>query len=207
MGTRKSGRKRVGLTKNRVLKQALQIVDTDGLDALTMRRLASVLGVEAMSIYSHVKNKQDLMTGLLDLAVADFELPDDHDGDWKTWVRAWMRSAHAVFAGHRNLFPLLLASTPVGPKTLSMIDAFFARLQAADLDEEMQLRIWEVLRAYLYGTMAQESVRPADMSPMEFLACCTHLVRVIPSMKCCDFDRLFEVGLQIILAGIDAPLA
>lgn len=191
------------LTRERVLEVALRVADAEGIEALSMRRLAAELGVEAMSLYNHVSSKADLLSAVLDRAIADFELPAAGGaGEWKPWVREWMRCARAVFTRHPHLFRIVLGDTPLGPNTLRMIDALFARLQAAGFDDRAQLRTWEVLRAYLFGTLVQERIQPAEMSPAAFLECCPHLVRVMSLFGCCDPELLFEEGLDTVLAGL-----
>ena len=81
------------LSRERVLRAALTLVDQGGIEALSMRRLAQELGVEAMSLYNHVENKDDIVAGMLDLVAAEIDLPAD-DADWKAGLRGTAISAH-----------------------------------------------------------------------------------------------------------------
>src|SRR5262245_47848044 len=90
---------RVPLTRERILRAAIQIADEEGLDALTMRRLGHELGVQAMSLYNHVANKDDLYQGIVDLAMNEIEVPSP-DADWKTALRQSAISAHQAFVRH-----------------------------------------------------------------------------------------------------------
>src|SRR5262245_42188218 len=102
-------RQREPLTRERILAAALAIADADGVEALTMRRLAQELGVEAMSLYHHVQGKADLLGGIAELVVQQIDLPPP-EGDWKAAVRASAISAHAVLRQH-PWAPNLLMST------------------------------------------------------------------------------------------------
>ncbi|WP_241979238.1 MULTISPECIES: TetR family transcriptional regulator [Cryobacterium] len=84
--TKRDGVTRERLNRERVLTAAIELADRDGLDSLTMRRLGEELGVEAMSIYAHVANKDDLLTGMVDTVFAGIELPCLSD-DWRTAIR------------------------------------------------------------------------------------------------------------------------
>ncbi|MEK7477191.1 MAG: TetR/AcrR family transcriptional regulator C-terminal domain-containing protein [Candidatus Coatesbacteria bacterium] len=200
------GRKPAGrgaLTREKVLEAALRIVDREGLEELTMRRLGKELGVEAMSLYNHVSDKSALLSGVLELAASRFQAPDVPGRDWRKWVRQWMKNVRKLFRAHPNLFGVILTDVALGPKVLGMIDSLFGRMKEAGLDDKTQMRVWQVLRAYLYGTLAREQIKPAEMSPTAFMACCANLARLMPSLACCDPDAQFEDGLDVILSGLD----
>ncbi len=94
-----------------------------------MRRVAAELGVEAMSLYSHVESKQALFTGLLDRVVEGFSIPAGTGGEWRPWLRAWMCETRRLFAAHPELSRVLHTGAPLGPAPLRLIDAVFTRLQ------------------------------------------------------------------------------
>ncbi|MBI5086674.1 MAG: TetR/AcrR family transcriptional regulator C-terminal domain-containing protein [Acidobacteria bacterium] len=190
------------LTKHDVIAAALRLLDSDGIEALSMRRLAAELGIEAMSLYSHVDSKDALLTSVLDLAIEELPVPSPADGDWKDWVRAWMQGARQVFSNHPNLFHVIRSGTALGPGVLGKIDALMARLHAAGFDSPAQLRIWHLLRAYLFGTLTEETISSSRMSLGDLMACCPHLVPVLTTQHCCDSGLLFGEGLEVILAGI-----
>jgi AcrR family transcriptional regulator len=89
----------VPLSRERVLLAALRLADAEGLEALSMRNLAQELGVKAMSLYNHVKNKDDLIDGIVDIVVGEIEVPD-FKLDWKTAMRRRAISAHEVLLRH-----------------------------------------------------------------------------------------------------------
>src|SRR4051812_2438012 len=88
------------LTRERVLLAALELADRGGVRSLSMRKLAAKLGVEAMSLYHHVANKEDLVDGLVDLVFAEIEVPEPGSVDWKTAMRSRAISARTALNRH-----------------------------------------------------------------------------------------------------------
>ena len=191
-----------GLTRELVLEAALTIVDTEGLEALTMRRLGRALGVEAMSVYNHVKDKPALLSGVLDLAAQGFEPPEAPGLDWKAWVKSWMWSARSLFLAHPQLFHVLLGNPELGPNVLRMIDSLFGRMSAAGFSPAEQVRAWEVLKSFLFGHLVQQGLPRSTLAPKDLQECCPHLAQTLPLYACCDFDAMFNDGEDAILEGL-----
>ncbi|MDH4346421.1 MAG: TetR family transcriptional regulator, partial [Thermoleophilia bacterium] len=105
------------LTKERVLRAAVELADRDGLGALTMRRLGSELGVEAMSLYKHVANKEEILDGIVELVVGEIEIPSE-GADWKEAMRRRAISAREVLNRHSWAIGLLEARGSMGPTAL-----------------------------------------------------------------------------------------
>ena len=92
---------RTPLSKERVLRAAVELADREGIDALSMRRLAKDLGVEAMSLYNHVANKDEILVGMIDLVTSEVEDPSTEGGlDWKTAIRRTTRSSATAGRAH-----------------------------------------------------------------------------------------------------------
>ena len=104
---------RLPLSRDRILGQALQIADADGVEALTMRRLADDLGFEAMSLYRHVANKDDVLDGVLDLVLAEIESPAT-EGEWDAAIRRSAISVNDALAQHRWATELLTSPMRLG---------------------------------------------------------------------------------------------
>ena len=103
-----AGRTRRGqLNRDRVLHAAVDLADLGGFDSLTMRKLGVALGVEAMSLYNHVANKEDLLDGMIDIVFSEIELPSSEDS-WKTAMRKRAISTRAVLSRHRWAIPTLV---------------------------------------------------------------------------------------------------
>src|SRR4051812_38137775 len=112
---------RARLTPQRVVDAAVALADRDGLDAMTMRRLGNELGVEAMSLYKHVADKDDLLSRMIDRVYAEIVLPSERD--WRAFMRQRALSIRAVLAQHPWANGLMAASTAPGPSTLRHHDA------------------------------------------------------------------------------------
>src|SRR5688572_22711808 len=122
-------RPRTPVTRERALLAAVKIADEHGLEGLTMRRLASALGVEAMSIYHHLRNKDEILDGMVELVFSEMELPPT-DVHWKDAVRARCASVREVLTRHPWAISIMQSRTSPGPATLGHLDAFIGCLRA-----------------------------------------------------------------------------
>ena len=116
------------MSRERVLRAAIEFADANGIDSLSMRKLARELGVEAMTLYYYVANKKDLLEGMTDLVAAEIELPAE-DLDWKSAIRSRATSAHAALARHHWVSPLWM-SVMIGPARMRYMDCGSRRLPA-----------------------------------------------------------------------------
>ena len=144
---------RARLNRDRVLRAAVALADAGGIESLTMRKLGVELGVEAMSLYNHVANKDDLLDGMIDIVFAEIDLPPDGT-DWRTAMRRRAISAREVLARHRWAIGLMESRTTPGPATLRHHDAVLGRLRAAGFSIELAAHAYSVLDSYIYGFAA-----------------------------------------------------
>ena len=148
--------KRETLTRDRVLRAALALADERGIDTLSMRELGRHLGVDAMSLYNHVDNKDDLLDGILDLVVGEIELPAG-DGDWSQAMRSRALSAHAAFARHPWASQLIDSRTSSGPERLRYLDWVIGTLRQAGFSVDQALHAYSALDSYVYGFARQQA--------------------------------------------------
>src|SRR3954471_20858958 len=113
---------RLPLSRDRILQAALELVDEHGIDALTMRRLGQELGFEAMSLYNHVANKDDVIDGMLDLVLDEGDLPAA-GGDWEASIRESAVSVHASLRRHPWAAAEVMAPGRIRPRRLLYMDA------------------------------------------------------------------------------------
>ena len=125
-----------------------------------MRRLANELGVEAMSLYNHVANKDDLLDGMVDLVFAEIESPPTQ-GDWKTAMRQRAISTREALGRHRWAIGLMEGRANHGPANMTLHNAVLGCLRGAGFSMEMTVHAYSVQDAYIYGFALQER----DMSP------------------------------------------
>ena len=125
---------RHALTRRRILDTALELVDSEGLKALSMRRLGAALGVEAMSLYHHFPSKGELLDGLVATVLSDVPLPEATPSGWEDAVRYGFGAFRRILLAHPELFPLIANRPPVQRETLVVVARAFAILEAAGFE-------------------------------------------------------------------------
>jgi AcrR family transcriptional regulator len=162
-------RRRAPLSRERVLRAAVELADEGGIEALSMRNLARELGVEAMSLYNHVANKHDLLDGITDLVLREIELPSD--GDWKTALRRSALSAHEVLRGHPWACNLALSPERTVPVSVRRADWMLRRLREGGFSVELTYHAYHALDAHILGfTLWQLGHGIADQKQIADLA-------------------------------------
>jgi AcrR family transcriptional regulator len=201
-----------------VLQAALALAARDGIESLTMRKLADELGVGAMSLYYYVPNKEQLLDGMVDIVFSEIE-PPSTDVDWKTAMRNRALSTRNALRRHPWAIGLMEGRTNHGPANLRIHDAVLGCLRAAGFSLEMTVHAYSVQDAYIYGFALQEqdmSSETADDFAAEaqrqmreyeaMLADFPHLVEVVGGYVAkagYDYDAEFLFGLDLILDGLD----
>lgn len=138
------------LTRERVLRAAVALADEQGIAALSMRTLGAALGVQAMSLYNHVSNKEDILAGIVDLVVGEIEVPAAEE-DWRVVMRRRAQSAHAVLMRHPWACGLLMSRANVGPAMLRYLDATLGCLHRAGFSLPMADHAWNAMDSFIYG--------------------------------------------------------
>lgn len=210
---------RVPLNREKVLRAAILLADEAGIDSLTMRELGLRLGVEAMSLYNHVANKDALLDGMIDLVVSEIDLPDDAT-DWKEAMRRRAISAQMVFSQHPWASGLIDSRESSGPARLHYFDWVLGTLRRAGFSLEMAARAFSLLDSYIYGFGRQQlnmSVE-GDMKPEEIAELFLQAIpadeypylreMVVDYAMTSGYDENadFEFGLNIILDGLERLL-
>jgi len=203
---------RTPLSRDRILDTALVLADEDGVEAISMRKLAERLGFEAMSLYRHVSNKGDLIDGMLDRVVAEWEL--EHGGAWQTQVRAIAVSVYASLRRHRWAAPLLLGATHgARPGRMAYMDALLRSLREGGFDADTTYHAYHVLDGHIFGFtiwVIGHMDMPADPGPI--LERVRPLLEQFPDVKAHADAHMtegphqdvsaFEFGLDLILDGL-----
>jgi AcrR family transcriptional regulator len=152
---------RTPLTRERALSAALAVADAEGIAALTMRRLARELGVEAMSLYHHVANKDDILDGMIDMVFGEIELPAP-DAGWKAAMLGRARSARAALTRHPWAISLMESRSAPGPATLRHHDAVLGSCRRGGFSVAMAAHAFSLIDSYIYGFVLQEVNLPFD---------------------------------------------
>ena len=210
-----SAKPRAPLSRERVLDAATALADAGGAESLTMRRLGQELQVEAMSLYNHVANKDDILDGIVDLVFSEIELPSDRV-DWRTAMRRRAISARKALLRHRWAISLMQSRTKPGPATLRHHNWVIGSLREAGFTIEMAAHAFSVIDGYLYGFALQQANLPIQ-TPEEVAEVAEHIIRqrsadeypylaemIGYAMKPgYDYAEEFEFGLDLILDGIE----
>jgi len=147
--TRTGSALRPPLTRERVLLAAIQLADTAGIDALTMRRLGQELGVEAMSLYNHVANKDDILAGMVELVHGEIALPEGHD--WKAALRRSAISAHEVAWRHPWAHGVSIVLEAMSAARLRWAEAVLRTLREAGFSPELTCHAYHALESHITG--------------------------------------------------------
>jgi AcrR family transcriptional regulator len=142
---------RAPLSRERVLHTAVELADRDGLGALSMRKLAEALGVEAMTLYYYVANKDDILGGMVDLVLGEIEMPSD-EADWRAAIRRSAVSAQAVLLRHPWGPSLMISPKHVGAARVRYTEWLLRRLREAGFSPEMAQHAYDVLDSYIIGS-------------------------------------------------------
>jgi TetR/AcrR family transcriptional regulator, tetracycline repressor protein len=188
-GARRTPGQRAGLTRDAVLAEARAALAQDGVQALSMRRLARRLGVAPNALYSHVADRDDLVDAMLDDTLNEVRAPDPRRGDWRTGLETIMRRTYAVLLAHPDLVPLYVARRGArGPRAVALGEAMLEMLARGGIE----------------GDSAREAMRTLIVHTIGFAAFATGapLQPAESTLTPKALDDLFARSLSWLLDGI-----
>ncbi|WP_405215983.1 TetR/AcrR family transcriptional regulator C-terminal domain-containing protein [Agrococcus sp. Ld7] len=188
-----------GLNKQRVVAEAVRLADREGVDGLTMRRLARELGVGAMSLYHYVASKEELLDGMIDVVFEEIELPTEGIA-WQPAMRSRAISARQVLARHPWAISLMDSRTAPGPAHLRHREAITACLRKAGFTVLMATHATWLLDSYIYGFAVQGASLPFETA--DELATMVEDV-YLPQLPADEFPYLSESAAELVVAGYD----
>lgn len=208
-------RKRLPLSRERILDAALALADSEGVPAISMRRLGQAMGVEAMSLYKHVTDKDDILDGIVERVLERIALPAPDD-DWKMAMRRRAESAREVFARHPWAIGLLEArASNSSPRRLAYFDGVLGALRNAGFSNQLAMRGFSMLDAYIYGYILQEhslafqdedSLQEVGADLLQQMANrYPHLTAVTSDVLASGYDHAveFAFGVDLILDALE----
>lgn len=188
-----------GLSKHRVVLEAIRLADREGVDGLSMRRLADALEAGAMSLYHYVANKDELLDAMTDVVFEEIELPSE-ETDWQSAMRRRAVSARQALARHPWAIGLMESRTSPGPANLRHHEAVIACLRKAGFSVLMATHANWLLDSYVYGFALQASSLPFDTA--DELADMAEDV-YLPQLPPAEFPYLNESAAALAAAGFD----
>jgi len=192
-----------GLTRPAVIAEALRILDDEGRDALTMRRLAALLDVEAPSLYAHIGSKDDLIDGVLDSVLDTVVLPPVGP-DVRASLIAGFASYRRALLRHPAVVVLMTERARFSSAQLRLVRRSIELLESAGLSTRSAVDAHVTMIAFVLGFILQEVSRPSG-SAAGGLAPDPLLTRVLATLAERGVDERFEVGLGLILDGVGVP--
>jgi AcrR family transcriptional regulator len=214
--TNRGSRRRIPLTRERVLQAAIRRADEGGIESLSMRKLGQELGVEAMALYHHFANKEDLIDSMIDLVFGEIGLLPS-GSDWRTAMRQRAIAVRDALVRHRWAIGLMESRRRPGPANLRHHDAVIGSLRAGGFDIVMAAHAYSLLDSYIYGfaltkmnlpfetsddvaEVAQSMLEPfpAHEYPNMVEILTDHVMK--PGY---DYGEEFEYGLNLILDGLE----
>ncbi len=206
------------VTRERAIRVAVSLADAGGIESVSMRKLAAELGIEAMSLYYHVKSKDDIFDGMLDVVYSEFATPRAGD-EWRTAMRERALSMRIVFARHPWAISIKARTSP-GHATLGHLDSVIGGLTTAGFSMPMIGHAMSILDSYVQGFAQQEATLPLDAAgdisaaTEDIMAQQEAMAEAFPNLAAMAatlilqpgyaYGNEFEFGLEMILNGLEA---
>jgi AcrR family transcriptional regulator len=207
--------RRETLTRQRVLEGAVDLADREGIEAVSMRRLGQELGIEAMSLYTHVRSKDDLLDGMVEVVMGQVSPVTGEDG-WKADLRAAILNARAVLLRHPWTTDVIETRTAPGPTMLRQYDTVMGILRGGGFSLELTHHALHLLGSRLLGftrelfddspnpdpevaAMIARQLGPTHPHVAEMALAATHE----GGLGGCDTDVEFVFALEVILDGLE----
>jgi TetR/AcrR family transcriptional regulator, tetracycline repressor protein len=199
-----------------VVKAALKVVEAEGGDALTMRRVADEIGVSASSLYGYVANKEELVQLVLEQIMMEIPLPRP-GGDWRDMLHSWARDVLAVFRRHPGVAGLTLGRVPFGPSMLQAVERMLASLRSAGIPDQVAAFAGDLGALYVAAFAHEQDVTPVAEAD-DFAAQAGAWLKSLPreefpntvaladQMVAGTSSDRFEWGLDVLIRGLGSYL-
>jgi AcrR family transcriptional regulator len=208
------------LTREKVLAAALEFVDANGLAALSMHKLGAELGVQGMSLYSHVANKDALLDGIVEAMTWEAQLPPAEDTDWRDALRHLAAEIRGMILRHPAAAPLLVSRRVMPTRRLEQVDAYIRLLMRAGFTEDRAMDVLRTVVMYAHGYALAEACFTACAEcgpwPEDELSQMRRVTEMVPRdapdhllrlamLFCgrCNMDEQFTLGIDLMIRGLD----
>ena len=209
---RRRGVPRPQLSREVVVSAALQLLESAGGEALTMRRVADQIGVSASSLYGYVANKEELVQLVLDRIFEDVEVPPA--GSWQETLREFGRALLAMYRRHPGVAALTLGRVAFTPAMLPLAERVARELRAAGLPDQVTAYVGDLAGLYVGAIAYEQDVAPLAGQEKEFLDQFTGWIKSLPvdrfpntvaladTVVAGSADDRFEWGMDVIIRGL-----
>jgi AcrR family transcriptional regulator len=209
----KTGRRRQPLSREAIIEAAVRILDREGADALTVRRLGEELGTGSATLYWHVANKNELAELVYDHVVGDVVLPEPDAARWQEQLNDVAWQLYRILLQHNDLARLSIGRVPVGPKMLRVIEWSLELLRGAGIPDIAAAYFGDIFGRYLDASVLEVTARggppieqigsyfaslPAEQFP--------NIAALTGTMFAADDDERFQFGLDLLIRGLEAKI-
>jgi AcrR family transcriptional regulator len=211
--------RRTPLSRERVLRAAVALADDGGIDSLSMRNLAQVLGVVPMALYKHVANKEELLDGMVEVIVAEID-PPARDGDWKDAIRQRILSARQALLRHRWASQVVESRTQATPIVLDYMESLIGMFRAGGFSVDLTHHVMHALGTRMWGFTQEVFPTPAPPADPgaraamfgQFVGRYPHIIEMATAGSHdeessvgggCDDQFEFEFALDLLLDGFE----
>ncbi len=214
---RRRGVPRPQLSRDVVVAAALQVLDAEGGEALTMRRVADQIGVSASSLYGYVDNKDELVNLVLDRIFEEIDVPPA-GGDWRQTLKQLGRAMLAMYRRHRGVAVLTLGRVVVTPSMLAMGERVLSELRSAGMPDQVAAFVGDLCGLYVSAFAYELDVTPLAGHEQDFLAQFTAWIKSLPAGRFPNTvaladaavagtaEQRFEWGMDVIIRGLASYL-
>jgi len=196
------------LTRQRIVEAAAALVDAEGLEAVSVRRLAAELGVQGPSLYNHFATKAEILDAVADEVIAQVDVSAFGEHRWSEALRLWAHSYHAVLSAHPNIVPVLAHGPGRRPAALAMADVVYGALVQAGWSPARATHIGALMR-YLVTGSALGSFALGFSGDPRLYERYPHLrdAHLLAEHQERVDEGAFVLGLETLLSGLDSLLA
>jgi AcrR family transcriptional regulator len=194
------------LSRERIVEAAAALVDAEGLEAVSVRRLATELGVAGPSLYNHFPTKAEILDAVADAVVAQVDVSYFASHDWREALRLWAHSYYSVLSAHPNIVPVLAHGPGRRPAALAMADTVYGGLIAAGWPPARATHIGALMRYLVTGAALGSFALGFDEDPEVYAERYPHLrdAHLLAEHQRSVDEGAFALGLETVLAGLDS---
>jgi AcrR family transcriptional regulator len=220
---RPAGRRRDPITREAIVQTAIRVLDQEGLDALSMRRIAEQLDTGAASLYWHVGSKDGLLDLIFDQVIGEVEVPRPEPQRWQEQLKEVARATRAVILRHRDIVRISIGRIPMGPNGLRVADGLFGILRSGGIPDPLAVTAQRLLFAIINGFTLDETTELgveiegppdqqtadaarayiAELPPKRF----PNLIAVAEHFGYADNDQSFELLIDVFVDGLAARVS
>ncbi len=202
------------LSREAILRDALAIVDKDGFEGLTIRKLAMRLNVTSTAVYRHFQNKSDITDQLVDLVVGDYDVTNHHEEQWQDWICSTFFLMYKALCEHPGIIPTLNNFTGMGDNAMGVMEQILQAFRSAGFEGKDSVRYFHMLMSYTIGNTIltnhdrnEDSKAPTNKQLTKFETApqlhYPNIVRLAPHIVSVANNQHFRQGLQQILASLE----